>query len=56
MPVVRPLLRLVLGLQLPIASRDDELADAAWAAGEKARWRLTLTAALAGPGCDYTGP
>jgi hypothetical protein len=54
-PVVRPVLSLVLGLQLPIASRDEELADAAWAAGETARWRPTLTAALAAPGYDCTG-
>jgi hypothetical protein len=45
--MVRPVLRLVLGLQLPMATRDDALADAAWAAGEAARCRPTLTAALA---------
>ena len=54
--MVRPVLSLVLGLQLPMATRDDALADAAWAAGEAARWRLTLTATLAWPGFQHTGP
>ena len=47
LPVVRPVLSRVLVLQLPMATREDALADAAWAAGVAARCRPTLTAALA---------